>query len=106
MEAMMANFMAEQDKRVQGIEKTIEQLVIQNRMLENQVAQQADLATRERGKLPSKPDPIPRESVNAIKLRGGKQLEMLPAETTRAPAEKSAPHSAPAEEESSKEAEE
>ncbi|CAM8996271.1 unnamed protein product [Rhodiola kirilowii] len=74
-------------------------------MLENQVAQQADSATRERGKLPSKPDPNPRESVNAITLRGGKQLEMLPVQTTRATVEKSTPHSAPAGAESSKEAE-
>ncbi|CAM8963412.1 unnamed protein product [Rhodiola kirilowii] len=105
MEAMMANFMAEQDKRVQGLKKTIDQLVIRNRMLETQVAQQADSSTREQGKLPSKPDHNPRESVNAITLRGGKQLEMIPARDTQTTAEKSALNSAPTGVESSKEAE-
>ncbi|CAM8908381.1 unnamed protein product [Rhodiola kirilowii] len=105
MEAMMAKFMAEQDKKVQGLQKMIDQLVIQNRMLETQVAQQANSATREHGKLPSKPEHNPRELVNAITLRGGKQLEMIPAQTTRNSAEKSALNYAPAEEETSKEAE-
>ncbi|CAM8893722.1 unnamed protein product [Rhodiola kirilowii] len=74
-------------------------------MLENQVAQQVDSATREQGKLPSKPDMNHRESVNAITLRGGKQLEMLPAPTTRSPATKSATDSAPTDEETPREAE-
>ncbi|CAM8876901.1 unnamed protein product [Rhodiola kirilowii] len=105
MEAMMAKFMAEQDKKVKGLQKTIDQLVIPNRMLETQVAQQANSATREHGKLPSKPEHNTRESVNAITLRGGKQLEMIPAQATRTGAEKSALNSASAEEETSKEAE-
>ncbi|CAM8978312.1 unnamed protein product [Rhodiola kirilowii] len=112
LEAMMASFMAEADKRAQEAErraqeqdrrvKELEQTV---RMIGNQVAQQADSAHREPGKLPSKPEHNPRESVNAITLRGGKQLEMIPAPTTRNSAEKSALNSALDEEESSKEAE-
>ncbi|CAM8959524.1 unnamed protein product [Rhodiola kirilowii] len=74
-------------------------------MIGNQVAQQADSAHREPGKLPSKTEHNPRESVNAITLRGGKQLEMIPAQTTRNSAEKSAQNSALDEEEISKEAE-
>ncbi|CAM8947990.1 unnamed protein product [Rhodiola kirilowii] len=74
-------------------------------MLENQVAQQANSATKEHVKLPSKLDPSPRESVNAITLRGGKQLEMLPARTARPPATESAPVSTPAKDETSLEAE-
>ncbi|CAM8902331.1 unnamed protein product [Rhodiola kirilowii] len=105
MEAMMAKFMAEQDKKVQGLQKTIDQLVIQNRMLETQVAQQANSAPRELGKLPSKPEHNTRESVNAITLRSGKHLEMISARDTRTGAEKSALNSASAEEETSKEAE-
>ncbi|CAM9000894.1 unnamed protein product [Rhodiola kirilowii] len=105
MEAMMAKFMVEQDKKVQGLQKTVDQLVIQNKMLETQVAQQANLATREHGKLPSKPEQNTRESVNAITLRGGKQLEMIPAQAARTGAGKSALNSASAEEETSKEAE-
>ncbi|CAM8892950.1 unnamed protein product [Rhodiola kirilowii] len=105
METMMANFIAEQEKRVQGLEKTIDQLVIQNRMLETQVAQQADSATREQGKLPSNPDHIPRESVNAITLRSGKQFDMIPTQSTRPRATPSAPNPTPLDEETSKEAE-
>ncbi|CAM8905466.1 unnamed protein product [Rhodiola kirilowii] len=105
MEAMMAKFLAEQDKKVQGLQQVIDQLVIQNRMLETQVAQQANSATMEQGKLPSTPEHNTRESVNAITLRGGKQLEMIPAQTTRNSVEKSALNSAPAEEETSNEAE-
>ncbi|CAM8942378.1 unnamed protein product [Rhodiola kirilowii] len=112
LEAMMASFMAdserraqeadrraqEQDRRVKELEQTI-------RMIGNQVAQQADSATREHGKLPSKPEHNPRESVNAITLGGGEHIEMLPAHATRSPAAKSALDSTPAEGETSKEAE-
>ncbi|CAM8889939.1 unnamed protein product [Rhodiola kirilowii] len=101
----MAKFMADQDKKVQEVQKTIDQLVTQNRMLETQVAQQANSATREHGKLPSKPEHNPRESVNAITLRSGKHLEMISAQDTRAGAEKSARNSALDEGETSKEAE-
>ncbi|CAM8970961.1 unnamed protein product [Rhodiola kirilowii] len=45
-------------------------------MLENQIAQQASPVNREQGKLPSKPDLNSMASVNAITLRGGKQIEM------------------------------
>ncbi|CAM9000948.1 unnamed protein product [Rhodiola kirilowii] len=69
------------------------------------IAQQASSTRREHGKLPSKPDPNLRESVNAITLRGGKHIEMMPAQATRSPATKSASDSTPAEEEMLKEAE-
>ncbi|CAM8940555.1 unnamed protein product [Rhodiola kirilowii] len=90
MESLLANFvvsqekwnkdqerrLAKQERRFQGVEQLIEQLAIQNRMLETQVAQQANSAHGEHGKLLSKPDPNSRASVNAITLRGGKQIEM------------------------------
>ncbi|CAM8940828.1 unnamed protein product [Rhodiola kirilowii] len=60
---------------------------------------------REPGKLPSKLDPNPRASTNAITLRRGKLIEMLPAQATRPSTTKSAPNSTPAEEQTSKEAE-
>ncbi|CAM8926425.1 unnamed protein product [Rhodiola kirilowii] len=47
------------------------------------MAQQANSATREHGKLPSKLDLNPRASVNVITLRGGKQIEMVPAQAIR-----------------------
>ncbi|CAM8969039.1 unnamed protein product [Rhodiola kirilowii] len=80
LEAMMASFMAEQDRR----------------------AQEQD---REQGKLPSKPKHNPRESVNAITLRNGKHLKMISAQDTRTGAEKSALNSESAKEETPKEAE-
>ncbi|CAM8951864.1 unnamed protein product [Rhodiola kirilowii] len=126
MEAMLASFIAEQRNtsadqhrmfeeqrkaseqtatEVRNLQKTVEQLAIQHRMLETQVAQQANSAPRELGKLPSKPEHHHRESVNAITLRGGKHIEMVPAQATRTPAAKSALDSTPAEGETSKEAE-
>ncbi|CAM8999819.1 unnamed protein product [Rhodiola kirilowii] len=104
LEAMMASFMAEADKRAQEQDRRVKELEQTIRMIGNQVAQQADSAHREPGKLPSKPEHNPRESVNAITLRGGKQLEMIPAQTTQNSAEKSALNSALDEEETSKEA--
>ncbi|CAM8947286.1 unnamed protein product [Rhodiola kirilowii] len=89
MEAMLASFITEQRKT----------------MLENQIAQLANSASREQGKLPSKPDLNHMASVNAITLRGGKHVEMVPAQATRTPAMKSALDSTPAEEETSKDAE-
>ncbi|CAM8959826.1 unnamed protein product [Rhodiola kirilowii] len=107
----MAKFMADQerraqeaDRRAQEQERRVKELEQTIRMIGNQVAQQADSAPREQGKLPSKPEHHPRESVNAITLRGGRQIEMIPAQTTQNSAEKSALNSELAEGETSKEA--
>ncbi|CAM8960301.1 unnamed protein product [Rhodiola kirilowii] len=112
LESLLTSFTAKQDKwnedqgrRLQGIEHSIEQITTHGRMVDNQIAQLASSASREHGKLPSKLDPNHRESVNAITLRGGKQLEMLPAQSTRPQATYSAPNPTPPEEETSKEAE-
>ncbi|CAM8929339.1 unnamed protein product [Rhodiola kirilowii] len=97
IKAMLASFIADQRKtteehrkaseqistEVRDLRRTVEQLAIQNRMLETQMAQQANSATREHGKLPSKLDLNPRASVNVITLRGGKQIEMVPAQAIR-----------------------
>ncbi|CAM8927953.1 unnamed protein product [Rhodiola kirilowii] len=85
LEGMMAKFMADQERRAQEAdiraqeaerraqeqERRVKELEQTIRMIGNQVAQQADSAHREPGKLPSKPEHHPRESVNAITLRGG-----------------------------------
>ncbi|CAM8900702.1 unnamed protein product [Rhodiola kirilowii] len=105
LEAMMAKFMADQERRAQDQDRRVKELEQTIRMIGNQVAQQADSAHREPGKLPSKPEHNPRESVNAITLKGGKKLEMIPAQTTRNSTEKSALNSDLTEEETSKEAE-
>ncbi|CAM9000477.1 unnamed protein product [Rhodiola kirilowii] len=119
MEAMLASFITEQQKtsedqkrafeqsatEVRNLQKTVEQLAIHDRMVDNQIAQLASSVRREHGKLPSRPDPNHSESVNDITLRGGKHIEMVPAKTTRTPAAKSALDSTPVEGETSKEAE-
>ncbi|CAM8892596.1 unnamed protein product [Rhodiola kirilowii] len=119
MEAMLASFITEQRKtsenqqrayeqtatEVRNLQRTVEELAVHGRMLENQIAQLANSASREQGKLPSKPDLNHMASVNAITLRGGKHVEMVPAQATRTPATKSALDSTPAEEETSKDAE-
>ncbi|CAM8926156.1 unnamed protein product [Rhodiola kirilowii] len=103
-ESLLTSCKAERDRRRKGVEQTLEQLAIQNKMLENQIAQQVNSVSREPRKLSSKPDPNPRASVNAITVRGGKQNEILPAQATRPPTATSAPISTPAEEATSKEA--
>ncbi|CAM8981017.1 unnamed protein product [Rhodiola kirilowii] len=119
MEAILASFITEQRKtfenqqrayeqtatEVRNLQRTVEELAVHGRMLENQIAQLANSANREQGKLPSKPDLNHMASVNAITLRGGKHVEMVPAQATRTPATKSALDSTPTEEETSKDAE-
>ncbi|CAM8885093.1 unnamed protein product [Rhodiola kirilowii] len=119
MEAMLASFIIEQRKtsenqqrayeqtvtEVRNLQRTVEELAVHGRMLENQIAQLANSAIREQGKLPSKPDLNHMASVNAITLRGGKHIEMVPAQATQTPTAKSALDSTPAEEETSKDAE-
>ncbi|CAM8982724.1 unnamed protein product [Rhodiola kirilowii] len=118
IEAVLASFITEQRKtsedqqrayekiatEVRNLQKTVEQLAIHGRMVDNQIAQLANSASREHGKLSSKPDPNHSESMNAVTLRGGKHIEMVPAPATRTPATKSAFDSTPTERETSKEA--
>ncbi|CAM8950583.1 unnamed protein product [Rhodiola kirilowii] len=119
MEAMLASFITEQRKtsenqqrayeqtatEVRNLQRTVEELAVHGRMLENQIAQLANSANREQGKLTSKPDLNHMASVNAITLRGSKHVEMVPPQATRTSATKSALDSTPAEEETSKDAE-
>ncbi|CAM8960371.1 unnamed protein product [Rhodiola kirilowii] len=98
MEAMLASFITEQRKTSENQQRAYEQTA-------TEIAQLANSVNREQGKLPSKPDLNHMASVNAITLRGGKHVEMVPAQATRTPATKSALDSTPAEEETSKDAE-
>ena len=50
-------------------------LATHNKMLETQIAQQANVSTIPPGRLPSKPKQNPREQCNAIMLRSGTQRE-------------------------------
>ena len=50
-------------------------LITHNKMLETQIAQQANSSTTPPGRLPSKLEQNPREQHNAIVLRSGTQIE-------------------------------
>ncbi|CAM8948164.1 unnamed protein product [Rhodiola kirilowii] len=71
VEAMFAKLLANQDK----MQAQIERMETQNKMLETQIAQQAESSTRSQGKLPAKPEQVQREHCNAVTLRSGKELE-------------------------------
>ena len=52
----------------------IDQLISHNRILENQIVQQASLAPQPLGRLPSQPEFQPKESCQVINLRSGKEV--------------------------------
>ncbi|CAM8988458.1 unnamed protein product [Rhodiola kirilowii] len=71
VEAMFAKLLANQDK----MQAQIERMETHNKMLESQIAQQAEASTRAPGKLPARPEHGNREHCNAVTLRSGKDLE-------------------------------
>ncbi|XP_058000723.1 uncharacterized protein LOC131178800 [Hevea brasiliensis] len=76
LKSMMENFLTAQQKQgkmIQQLTSRIDQLAIHNRMLENQIAQQASSSSKAQGKLPSQPE-NPREHCKAVILRSGKIL--------------------------------
>jgi len=64
-----------QDKYVKQLGSKVDLLTTHNKMLELQIVQQANSSTTPPSKLPSKPEPNPREQCNAIVLRSGTQLK-------------------------------
>ncbi|XP_057989126.1 uncharacterized protein LOC131172199 [Hevea brasiliensis] len=73
----MENFLAAQQKQgemIQQLTSRIDQLATHNRMLENQIAQQASSFSKAQGKLPSQPE-NPREHCKAVILKSGKIVE-------------------------------
>ncbi|CAM8935245.1 unnamed protein product [Rhodiola kirilowii] len=82
VEAMLAKILAQQEKasrdvqaKFEDMQTQFERLETHNKMLENQIAQQAESSTRAQGKLPARPDQGQREHCNAVTLRSGKRLE-------------------------------
>jgi hypothetical protein len=81
LEIMMENFMIQQQKTTQDLRDVVrdlttkvDSLTTQNKMLETQIAQQAS-SSRAPGKLPSQPEPNPREHhMKVVTLRSGKQI--------------------------------
>ncbi|CAM8920123.1 unnamed protein product [Rhodiola kirilowii] len=74
--SLVAN-QAKSDQRMEQMLKKMDEMSTHNKMLENQIAQQASSSARYPGKLPSKPDFHQDEHVNAITLRSGKDYEPL-----------------------------
>ncbi len=52
----------------------MDQLATHNKMLENQIAQQASSLSKTAGKLPSQPEMNPKEDCKAVTLRIGRTL--------------------------------
>ncbi|CAM8925383.1 unnamed protein product [Rhodiola kirilowii] len=79
VEAMFAKLFANQNEMRQElneVKQSNQRLEIHNKMLETQIAQQAEASTRAPGKLPARPDQVNREHCNAVTLRNGKELEV------------------------------
>ncbi|CAM8877992.1 unnamed protein product [Rhodiola kirilowii] len=72
IEAMFAKLLANQNEMRQELNEVKQH----NKMLENQIAQQAETSTRAPGKLPARPEQGNREHCNAVTLRSGKDLEV------------------------------
>ncbi|CAM8934899.1 unnamed protein product [Rhodiola kirilowii] len=74
MTDILASLVANQAKANQRMDQMfqkMDEMSTHNKMLENQIAQQASSSARYPGKLPSKPDFHQNEHVNAISLRSG-----------------------------------
>ncbi|CAM8960055.1 unnamed protein product [Rhodiola kirilowii] len=78
VEAMFAKLLANQNEMRQElneVKQSNQRLEIHNKMLETQIAQQAEASTRAPGKLQDRPDQVNREHCNAVTLGSGKELE-------------------------------
>ena len=62
------------DDQFKQLHARIDQLVSHNRILENQIIQQASSTPQPLGKLPSQPEYHPKESCQAINLRSDKEV--------------------------------
>ncbi len=67
----------------------MDQLATHNKMLENQIAQQAGSSNKTTGKLPSQPEMNLKEHYKAVTLRSGRVLEQSEKESTKKTSDKS-----------------
>ncbi|CAM8890486.1 unnamed protein product [Rhodiola kirilowii] len=80
---MLAKLLGNQEEMRQELKEVKhcnQRLETHNKMLENQIAQQAESSTRAQGKLPARPEQGQREHINAVTLRSGKEIEDLDEE--------------------------
>jgi len=78
LELMMENMlMAQQlqDEYIKQLASKVDVFTTHNKMLETQIAQKATFSFAPSDRLPSEPEPNPKEQCNTMLLRGGKQLE-------------------------------
>jgi len=76
LEALMESmFLAQQkqDKYIKQLASKVDVVTTNNEMLEAQIAQQANSSSTPPGRLPSKPEPSPKERCNAMILRRGEK---------------------------------
>nr|GMD78625.1 uncharacterized protein LOC109152581 [Ipomoea batatas] len=78
MMEMMVKSLLQSEERFRLVTEKLDQLSVHNKMLENQIANQASTSsTKVTGKFPACPE-NPREHVNAIVTRSGKKVEEPP----------------------------
>ncbi|CAM8998539.1 unnamed protein product [Rhodiola kirilowii] len=76
----------------QGLQTQLERLETHVKMLENQIAQQAESSTRAQGKLPARPEHDKKEYCNAIYIEGSFEDELLEMEELDEKALSKVPH--------------
>ncbi len=85
---MMEGFLVaqqQQNELIKQLTSRMDQLATHNKMLENQIAQQASCSSKAAGKLSSQPKMNPRENCKAVTLRSCRTLvppEEEPTEET------------------------
>ncbi|CAM8973132.1 unnamed protein product [Rhodiola kirilowii] len=80
VEAMFAQILAQQERSSRDFQAKIEGLQTHVKMLENQIAQQAESYTRALGKLPARPEHEKKEFCNAVYIEGSFDDELLECE--------------------------
>ncbi|XP_057999326.1 uncharacterized protein LOC131178386 [Hevea brasiliensis] len=92
MESMMESFLAaqqQQNEMIKQLASRMDQLTTHNKLLENQIAQQASSSSKTAGKLPSQSEMNPREHCKAVTLRSRRILEQSKEELTERTSDKS-----------------
>ncbi len=92
METMMEGFLAAQQQQTELIKQLtsrVDQLATYNKMLENQIAQQASSSSKAAGKLPSQPEMNTRKHCKVVTLRSGRTLVQPEVELTEKTIERS-----------------
>ncbi len=106
---MMEGFLTAQQQQIELIKQLtsrMDQLATHNKMLENQIAQQASSSSKATRKLPSQPEMNRREYCKAVTLRSGRTLVQPKVEPIEETIEKSKDQVEKKEEEAKKDQEE